>query len=101
MSILNKDAFMERIKGIVGENNDDATLSFIEDMTDTFNNMESLSRENANWKQKYDDNDAKWRETYRNRFFGQKTSEDLEDETDDNEGAKKKTKKTTFEDLFT
>lgn len=101
MSILNKDAFMERIKGIVGENNDDATLSFIEDMTDTFNNMESLSRENANWKQKYDENDAKWRETYRNRFFGQKTSEDFEDETDDNEGAKKKTKKTTFEDLFT
>lgn len=101
MAILTKDAFMQKIKEIIGDNNDDSSLSFIEDMTDTYNSMESLSSDNANWKQKYEENDANWRKTYRDRFFGGKGKEDEEDDSDDNEGKGKTAKKKTFEELFT
>ena len=47
----------------------DSTLSFIEDVSDTINDLESKASGEQNWKQKYEDNDKQWREKYKERFF--------------------------------
>ena len=67
MSILNKEQFLQTIKDRVGNGNSDTDLKFIEDMTDTYNSLES--NDNENWKEKYNQLDTQWREKFKARFF--------------------------------
>ncbi len=100
MSVLNKEDFFSKIKARIGDDSSDDALSFIEDMTDTFNDLESRTNDSENWKQKYDDLDKTWREKYRARFFDAGTTpEDVkEDQKDDVlDDAEEK----DFDDLFT
>ena len=54
MPILNKDDFMSRLKTYIGEDTSDETVSFIEDVTDTFNDLESRTVDNSSeWEEKY------------------------------------------------
>ena len=100
MSVLNKEDFFSKIKARIGDDSSDDALSFIEDMTDTFNDLESRTNDSENWKQKYDDLDKTWREKYRARFFdGGTTPDDVKkDQKDDvlDDGEEK-----DFDDLFT
>lgn len=68
--ILDRNGFMERIKARLGEDTSDEAVSFLEDMTDTFNHLEELGSGNADWKAKYEQNDRDWRAKYTARFFG-------------------------------
>ena len=96
MAIKTKDEILESIKLRLGEDTSDDALSLIEDITDTFTNFESLTKDNADWKAKYESNDKEWREKYRNRFFdgGDSSTDDFE-EPDEEEPSK-----TKFDDLF-
>ena len=104
MAVLNKDDFMKRIQERIGDDTSDDAMTFIEDMTDTFNDFETRSSGSDEWKQKYDDLDKSWREKYKARFFegstvGGTTPDDaLASQTSDvqDDGEEK-----TFEDLFT
>lgn len=93
--ILTRDEFFEAINKRVGENTDDESLKFIEDMTDTYNSLET-DRNSDDWERKYNDLDAEWRERYRKRFFDGK-EEIIEDQKEDIE---EDSKPTTFEELF-
>lgn len=101
MAILNKEEFMSRLQQRIGDDTSDEAMTFIEDMTDTFNDMESRSNSdsNAEWEQKYNDLDKEWREKYKARFFESGTSaddiKDVQKENIINEGEEK-----TYEDLF-
>lgn len=97
MPILNRDEFLDKIKGYIGENSDDKSLTFLEDMTDTYDNLAKLSTEAANWKSKYEENDKTWRDKYRDRFYN--TDRDAENEND-NEDSGMESKMLTFEGLF-
>lgn len=100
MSVLNKEDFFSKIKARIGDDSSDDALSFIEDMTDTFNDLESRTNDSENWKQKYDDLDKTWREKYRARFFDAGTTpEDVKDDQKDDvlDDAEEK----DFDDLFT
>lgn len=100
MSVLNKEDFFSKIKARIGDDSSDDALSFIEDMTDTFNDLESRTNDSENWKQKYDDLDKTWREKYRARFFDASTTpEDVKDDQKDDvlDDAEEK----DFDDLFT
>ena len=57
------------IKDKFKDDTTDSTLSFIEDVSDTINDLESKASGEQNWKQKYEDNDKQWREKYKERFF--------------------------------
>lgn len=94
MAILTRSDLMAKINGHFGEDNSDAVLSLVEDISDT---LESLDNGNSgeNWKQKYEDNDAAWRKKYRDRFFNGKSDAD-DDEPEDNDSKKPR----TFEELF-
>lgn len=102
MAVLDREAYFERLKSRFGEAADDDTLAFLEDMTDTFNDL--TTRVGEDWKSKYEENDRAWREKYRSRFFDGVPQEgatpqsaiagQAEDVKDDSETDK------TFDELF-
>ena len=93
MAILTKEQLMESIKNRVGEDTSDETRAFIENVNDTIESM--TTDKNTDWKAKYEENDAAWRQKYKDRFFNSSS----EDEDDDFEEEEKK-KPMTYEALF-
>ena len=70
MSVLNRDDFFNRIQNIVGTDVSDDSLSFIEDMNDTYNDLESRANgDGIDWQQRYNELDEAWKEKYKKRFF--------------------------------
>ena len=101
MSVLNKEQFLARLQERIGEDNSDEAMTFIEDMTDTFNDMETRSsgQSDEQWKQKYDELDKSWREKYKARFFNSETTPaDVKDEQE--EDVKDDAEEKTYADLF-
>ena len=99
MAIKTTEELLASINERFGEDTDDDTLSFIEDITDTMNDLNSKAGDKTDWKTKYEENDASWRKKYKDRFFtngsgdnGYNNQIDDIDEPDDNPK--------TFEDLF-
>lgn len=96
MSVLNKDEFFERLRTKIGEDTSEDSLKFIEDVTDTYNEMFTRADGQENWKSKYEENDTEWRNKYKERFFT--TPDDVIDNQRKNviaDGEKR-----TFEQLF-
>ena len=93
MAILTKEQLMESIKNRVGEDTSDEALAFIENVNDTIENMSS--DKNTDWKAKYEENDAAWRQKYKDRFFNS-SSEDDDDVFEEDD----KKKPMTYEALF-
>lgn len=102
MAVRTRDELMAQIKErITGD--DDQSLSFIEDITDTLNDYDSRIKESGNWKEKYETNDAEWRQRYRDRFFGtgdDPAAEETKGTEADNDFDEPETP-TTYDDLFT
>ena len=96
MAVKSREEIMVQLNQIIGENNDDVTLTFIGDLTDTISDYETRLGDTTNWKEKYETNDAEWRKKYRERFFSGEGNPEPEPEPDppDND------KKLTFESLF-
>lgn len=70
MAVLTKDEFFKHVNEMVGSDTSDTALSFLEDMTDTYNDLESKSQgDGIDWEQRYRENDQQWSERYRHRFF--------------------------------
>lgn len=101
MAVLSKEEYMSRLQERIGEDTSDEAMTFIEDMTDTFNDMETRSSCNndSEWKQKYEDLDKSWRKKYKDRFFNSETTSDdvMEEQEEDviDDGKEK-----TYTDLF-
>lgn len=91
MAVKTIDEIMAKVRERIGEDDSDEAIEFIEDISDT---LESFSN-TEDWKTKYEENDKKWREKYRDRFFTSK-EEVEEDEIEEPEEKEKK----KFEDLF-
>lgn len=99
---------MEVIKGRVGDDSSDESLKFLEDMTDTFNDLHTKAtaqnkKSDEDWKKELDEVETKWRTKYRERFFsGGTTDDDPEDKMLMPE-VKKPTpeESVTVDDLFT
>ena len=101
MAILSREDYLERLNTLVGEDNTDEALQIIEDFTDTFDNLgtQNDNNDNENWKQKYEELDATWRQKYRDRFMNsQTTEEDVIEEQEDNVKADGELKE--YDDLF-
>lgn len=91
MAIRTKEEILESIRTRIGDDTSDEALALVEDVSDT---MDSLSNaESEDWKSKYEENDAAWRQKYRDRFYN--TGKEDEDKDDDTPRQIR-----TFEDLF-
>ena len=94
MSVKTKDELMNALRARIGDDTSDEALSLIEDFDDTINNYEEQRKDGTDWKTKYEENDAEWRQKYRDRFFTKPVSEE---EPDEDEEIKEPLK---FTDLF-
>ena len=96
MAIRSREEIIAQLKRQLGDNTDDTTISFLEDVSDTLDDLESRASDTTNWEQKYKDNDAEWRKKYTERFYSP-TPKNEPDETDEENDSN--TPK-TFADLF-
>ena len=102
MSVLEREKFFEAVENRIGEDTSDEAIQFIEDMTDTYNELETRAvGDGVDWKQRYDELDEKWKKKYARRFFAGGTArtvirEEDEEETVDDDNREK----ITYSDLF-
>ncbi len=98
MAVLVRDNFFNRLRELIGEDDSEEALSYLEDMVDTWEDLERrASREGGeNWEERYNNLDAEWRKRYRDRFFN--TQEGAKD--DQEEDIKDDGKVRSFETLF-
>lgn len=98
MSVLDRDTFLARVRDRIGEATDDDSISFLEDMTDTYESLTANGQED--WKSIYEENDRQWRERYRNRFMDK--VEDIKDdvEKDQKDEMEERANNLRIEDLF-
>lgn len=95
MAVKTKDEIMSTLKERFKDSTDDETLSFIEDISDTYDDMSARLNQAGDWREKYEENDKEWRQKYHDRFFNKPDDEpDPEPEPDDSP------KILRYEDLF-
>ena len=97
MAVKTREEIIEELKARVGEQTDDETIAFLEDVTDTLSELETKAKgDGIDWKAKYEENDKEWRRKYTERFFS--TDPNSKPEPKPNPEPEKPKK---FEDLFT
>lgn len=97
MAVKTRDEILEIVKNRIGDSTEDSDIEFLEDVTDTFDDLENKAKgDGVDWKTKYEENDKMWKEKYRNRFF---SSNDEDEKEEDEEEENRKPK--TFAELFT
>lgn len=98
MAVRTREELMDIIRNRVGEDNSDETISFLEDVTDTLDDLESKSvGDSTDWKSKFEENDASWRKKYTERFFNNSNEDD---EIEDVKDVEIEETPKTFDDLF-
>lgn len=93
MAVRTREEIMETLQAIIGENTDDDSITLIEDVSDTFDDYETRTKDDWNWKKKFEDNDKEWRRRYTERFFSKEP--EIKDEPEDAPEVPR-----TFDDLF-
>ena len=97
MSIKTKDEILSTLKTLLKDDTSDEAISILEDVTDTFDDMQSKTQgDGTDWEQKYNDLDKEWRQKYRDRFF----NHSADDPEDDIETPDEPVEKVKFEELF-
>lgn len=99
--VRTKDDLLAMIKDKIGEGTSDEDISLIEDINDTYSDLETRISEAGDWKAKYEENDASWRTKYKERFFTKDVSEDAEISDDRDKADEGTHEALKFEDLFT
>lgn len=93
MAVRTTQEIIDALKESFGESPDDTQLAMLEDISDTFTDLNKKSGED--WKTKYEENDKAWRKRYTDRFSG-KADSDTDTLEEDNEPQKP----LTYESLF-
>lgn len=97
MAVKTREEILSEIRARVGEQTDDETIAFLEDVTDTLSDLETKAKGyGTDWKSKYEENDAEWRKKYTERFYSSDPNPDHESHKPDDT-----TKPKTFAELFT
>ena len=100
MSVRTTTELMDLLRNRIGEDTSDEALTLIEDFNDTLTQLEGNESDGVDWKTKYEENDAQWRQRYKDRFFS-KPAEDDSNVDDVDDGREEDNSPKTFEDLFT
>lgn len=96
MAILNRDELSNRLKEMFGDQDDEQSLTFMEDLSDTLDEYERNS--NAERVSQLEGELSDLRDKYRERFF---TPRDEQEEPEPKPKDEEEPKKLTFESLFT
>lgn len=99
--VLSKEEFLSHIQGRIGEDTTDEALSFMEDMTDTYNDLATKANgDGVDWKAKYEENDKAWRDKYKERFFSGDVTSPAAAIDDQEEDVSEDSSPRTFDELF-
>lgn len=102
MAIRTKEEILEAVRARLGDDTSDEAIALVEDITDTLGDYETRAGED--WEKKYKDNDAAWRQRYRDRFFGTGAADDEEGQRPDgplpDDPPEEDKRPKTFEELF-
>lgn len=103
MAVLSKQEYRDRLNSIItGDTDDD--LKNIEDLIETYDDLETRTTEPGNWEQKYKDNDEMWRKKYRDRFFEAVDETEVSEvdtpEANESDIVDEEVEVTEYEDLF-
>lgn len=103
MAVKTKEEILSSLKERFKDDTSDDALSFIEDVSDTIDDLGKRVTDAGDWKAKYEENDKAWREKYRDRFFnpptdGSDSSTPINSNTEDE--SEEDSKPMNFEDLF-
>lgn len=75
MAVLNREEFFARLDTRLANDTSDEGIAFLEDMTDTYNDLERKANgDGVDWESKYKALDESWKKRYRHRFFSGDTS---------------------------
>lgn len=97
MAVKTREEILTAVKARVGDQTDDETIAFLEDITDTISDLETKAQgDGTDWKAKYEENDAEWRKKYTERFYSYEPNDDPEPPKPDDTPKPK-----TFAELFT
>lgn len=97
MAVRTREEILESLKNRIGNQSDDETIAFLEDVTDTLSDLEERAKgDGVDWKGKYEENDAEWRKKYTDRFFSSEPSSVEEPPIPEPQS-----EPTTFDELFT
>lgn len=70
MAVLSQEDYFNRLHERVGNDTSEEGIAFLEDMTDTFNDLNKRANgDGEDWKQRYMELDEAWKTRYRHRFF--------------------------------
>lgn len=94
--VRTKEEILNLLKDILKDDTSDSALSLVEDLSDTLDSNVKTSDE-TDWKTKYEENDAQWRQRYRDRFFSKPAQEE---EEPDEPVPEVTNEPKTFSDLF-
>lgn len=98
MPVLDRESFFNRVHIVIGNDTSDESISFLEDMTDTYNDLEKKTKNNGeDWEKKYKELDESWKAKYRHRFLNSDGGEYYPERKEE----KEEVKEVTIEDLFT
>lgn len=73
--VLTREDLIGRIRERIGEGIEDADISLLEDIADTYDDLKDRAGDNENWREKYDELDRTWRQKYIDRFNGKVESD--------------------------
>lgn len=78
MAILSRDEYFEKIQNMLDGASDEQSIAFLEDMTDTYNDLENKAQgDGEDWKERYEQLDQNWRARYKSRFFSAGGSQNI------------------------
>lgn len=100
--VLSREDLIGRIRDRIGDGIEDADISLMEDIADTYDDLKERAGDGENWREKYDELDRTWRQKYIDRFNGKVESDaDFVEEPDDaDETILEYEAPKTYEELF-
>lgn len=97
MAVRTREEILAEVRARLGEQTDDETIAFMEDISDTISDLETKAKgDGTEWKTKFEENDAEWRKKYIERFYSSDPNPDPEPPNPNDT-----TKPNTFAELFT
>ena len=102
MAVRTREELLKIVRDYVKDNTDDATLQRLEDVDDTFKDFAEKSKDEIDWKAKFEENDKEWRTKYKERFMsgGDDEKKDNNPTPADEKKEEDEDEKETFNDLF-
>ena len=97
MAVRTREEIITSVQTRLGEQTDDETIAFLEDITDTLNDLETRAQgDGTDWRTMYEENDAEWRKRYTERFYSKEPDNNSPSDPPEDD-----VKPKTFADLFT